>query len=71
VFHHLPDLKVGEGVIVATDERQYLYRVEDIKTVTPDQVSVLDQTPDPTATLITCVPDGIYSHRLVVTARLV
>jgi len=71
VFHHLPDLKVGEGVIVATDERQYLYRVEEIKTVTPDQVSVLDQTPDPTATLITCVPDGIYSHRLVVTARLV
>jgi LPXTG-site transpeptidase (sortase) family protein len=71
VFHHLPDLKIGEGVIVATDERQYLYRVEDIKTVTPDQVSVLDQTPDPTATLITCVPDGIYSHRLVVTARLV
>lgn len=71
VFHHLPDLKVGEGVIVATDERQYLYRVDEIKTVTPDQVAVLDQTPDPTATLITCVPDGIYSHRLVVTARLV
>jgi LPXTG-site transpeptidase (sortase) family protein len=71
VFHHLPELKVGEGVIVATDERQYLYRVEAIKTVTPDEVSVLDQTPDPTATLITCVPDGIYSHRLVVTARLV
>jgi LPXTG-site transpeptidase (sortase) family protein len=71
IFHHLPDLKVGEGVIVTTDERQYLYRVTDVKTVTPDQVSVLDQTPDPTATLITCVPDGIYSHRLVVTARLV
>ncbi len=71
VFHLLPELKVGEGVIVATDERQYLYRVTDVNTVTPDQVSVLDQTPDPTATLITCVPDGIYSHRLVVTARLV
>ena len=71
VFHRLPDLKVGEGVIVGTDERQYLYRVVDVKTVTPDQVAVLDQTPDPTATLITCFPDGIYSHRLVVTARLV
>jgi LPXTG-site transpeptidase (sortase) family protein len=71
IFHHLPDLQVGEGVVVATDERQYLYRVTDIRTVTPDEVSVLDQTPDPTATLITCVPDGIYSHRLVVTARLV
>jgi LPXTG-site transpeptidase (sortase) family protein len=71
VFHHLPEVKAGEGVIVSTDERQYLYRVVDVQTVTPDQVSVLDQTPDPTATLITCVPDGIYSHRLVVTARLV
>src|SRR5712691_8642440 len=71
VFHHLPDVKVGEGVIVGTEERQYLYRVVDVRTVTPDQVAVLDQTPDPTATLITCVPDGIYSHRLVVTARLV
>ena len=71
IFHHLPELKVGEGVVVSTDERQYLYRVVDVKTVTPDQVSVLDQTPDPTATLITCVPDGVYSHRLVVTARLV
>ena len=71
VFHHLPEVKVGEGVIVSTDERQYLYRVIDVKTVTPDQVAVLDQTPDPTATLITCFPDGIYSHRLVVTARLV
>ncbi len=71
VFHSLPDLKVGEGVIVATEERQYLYRVVDVKTVTPDQVEVLNQTPDPTATLITCVPDGIYSHRLVVSLRLV
>ena len=71
VFHHLPELKLGEGVVVSTEERQYLYRVIWIQTVTPDQVSVLDPSPDPTLTLITCVPDGIYSHRLVVTARLV
>ena len=71
IFHHLPELKVGEGIIVSTEERQYLYRVTDVKTVTPDKVEVLDQTSDATATLITCVPDGIYSHRLVVTAHLV
>lgn len=71
VFHHLPELKAGEGIIVSTDERQYLYRVTSTRVVTPDQVDVLDQTPDPTATLLTCVPDGIYSHRLVVSARLV
>jgi sortase A len=71
VFHALPQLKVGEGVIVATDERQYLYRVESTSTVSPDDVSVLDQTPDPTLTLLTCYPDRIYSQRWVVKARLV
>ena len=71
VFHSLPALKVGEGVIVATDEQQYLYRVIDIQTVTPDQVQVMDPTILPTLTLLTCVPDHIYSHRLVVSARLV
>jgi sortase A len=71
IFSHLGNLQIGEGVIVATDERQYLYRVTDTKIVDPDDLSVLDQTPDPTATLITCWPDRIYSHRLVVTARLV
>jgi LPXTG-site transpeptidase (sortase) family protein len=71
IFHRLPDLKVGEGIIVSTEERQYLYRVTDVQTVTPDKVEVLNQTSDATATLITCVPDGIYSHRLVVTAHLV
>lgn len=71
VFTNLGDLKVGQGVIIATDERQYLYRVTDTRIVNPDDLSVLDQTPDPTATLITCWPDKIYSHRLVVTARLV
>jgi LPXTG-site transpeptidase (sortase) family protein len=71
VFHSLPQLKLGEGVIVSTEERQYLYRVVNVQTVTPDQVSVLDATPDATLTLITCVPDKIYSHRLVVTAHIV
>jgi sortase A len=71
IFHSLPDLKVGQGVIVATDERQYLYQVVDRQIVTPDHVQVMDQTPEATVTLITCYPDGVYSHRLVVTARLV
>src|ERR1700730_11556820 len=42
VFHHLPELKVSEGVIVSTEERQFLYRVIWVQTVTPDKVSVLD-----------------------------
>ena len=71
VFKNLPTLRVGEGVIVATDERQYLYRVVSTKVVTPDAVDVMAPTPEATATLITCIPLGVYDHRLVVTARLV
>jgi len=71
IFHRLPELKVGEGIIVSTDERQYLYQVTSTEVVTPDEVSVMDPTPDATATLLTCVPDGIYDHRLVIKARLV
>ncbi len=70
VFRRLPDVKVGDGVIVMTDERQFLYRVFNVQVVTPDQVRVMDPTAESTATLLTCVPDGIYSHRLVVSARL-
>lgn len=71
VFRRLPQVKVGHGIIVATDERQFLYRVVRTQVVSPKEVSVLDPTDEPTATLITCVPDGIYTDRLVVTATLV
>src|SRR5581483_7063771 len=68
VFRHLPNLKMNDGVVVMTSEQPYLYRVADIKVMTPDAVQVLDRTPTQVLTLITCVPDGIYSHRLVVRA---
>ncbi|MFQ5933973.1 MAG: sortase domain-bontaining protein [Dehalococcoidia bacterium] len=39
--------------------------------VEPGQVDVFRQTAEPTLTLITCTPDLVYSHRLIVTALLV
>jgi sortase A len=71
VFNKLPKVKAGDGIIVSTPEHQYLYVVTDIKTVTPDAVEVLDPTDEAIVTLLTCVPDGIYSHRLVVRAEAV
>ena len=56
--------------MVATEERQYLYQVISVQTVTPAEVGVLAPTNDATCTLITCVPDKIYSHRLIVHAKL-
>jgi LPXTG-site transpeptidase (sortase) family protein len=48
-----------------------LYVVVETKTVTPDAVDVLDPTDKAMVTMITCVPDGIYSHRLIVRAEAV
>jgi len=71
VFHNLPKVQPGDGVIVATPDRQHLYVVAEIKTVTPDAVEVLDPSDHAILTMITCVPDGVYSHRLVVRAEAV
>lgn len=71
VFSRLPQVKVGDGVIIGTSDRQFLYKVQERKVVTPAEVQVLDPTPVSVITLITCVPDGVYSHRLIVRAESV
>ncbi|MCC7369084.1 MAG: sortase [Chloroflexi bacterium] len=71
IFKNLPKVEAGMGVIVGTADRQYLYTVVDTRVVTPDRVEVLDPSDKAIITMLTCVPDGIYSHRLVVRAEAV
>lgn len=71
VFKRLPEISPGDGVVVVTGDRDYLYRVVDKKVVEPDQVDVMSSSSEEVLTLMTCVPDGEYTHRLVVTARRV
>lgn len=71
VFRRLPEVKPGVGVIVFTAQQPYVYRVRDTRVVTPASVEVLESTGEPMLTLITCVPDGVYTHRLVVRAEAV
>ncbi len=77
VFKRLPEISdlLGAGwkvdVITYTRDARYLYRVTKTEVVLPEQVDVMATTADPTLTLITCVPDGVYSHRLIVTAKLI
>src|SRR5262249_55563106 len=44
IFNKLPKVASGDGIVVSTPDRQYLYVVADIQTVTPDHVEVLDPT---------------------------
>ena len=83
-FRGLKDVSVGDVVEVerprhaeeagATSRQTDRYVIRAIKIVSPSDVSVLRQTPEPTLTLITCYPFyfvGAAPQRYVVQASLV
>ena len=71
VFRYLSDLKPGDEVLVYTsDGQEFKYVVKTSFLVLPDAVEVMDPTPDPVLTLITCYPYLIDSHRLIVVCLL-
>lgn len=69
VFKDLYRLKPGDDVIVETSGWRYVYRVRGSQSVWPHQVEVMDPTPSPVLTLITCT--NWDTQRLVVVADLV
>lgn len=70
VFRYLERLAPGDVVIVFTVQRQYFYMITGTQIVLPTQVEVMDPTPNPTLTLISCHPYLVDNHRIVVSAVL-
>jgi len=70
VFRHLGDLELGDEVIIYAGEQPYRYVVTAKQIVEPTHVSVLASTTKPVATLISCYPYMVDSHRIVVIAEL-
>ncbi len=71
IFSKLPELKINDVFSIHLDDISYRYKVYEMKIVTPDDISVLDQDYNSAnITLVTCVPPGTYLKRLVVRARL-
>lgn len=70
VFRYLERLMPGDVVIVFTTQRQYTYVITGTRIVAPTQVEVMDPTPNPTLTLISCHPYLVDNHRIVVSAVL-
>lgn len=70
IFRHLHELELGDEVIVYAGEQPYRYLVTAKQIVEPTQVSVLAATTKPVATLITCYPYMVDTHRVVVVAEL-
>ena len=71
VFALLEHLKPNDLVYVYYQGGEYVYRVSDSIVVKPTQVEVLNPTPIPTLSLMTCVPIGTNFKRLVVRADLI
>jgi sortase A len=73
-FRPVRDLKVGDPLRVTTADRILEYRVASTAIVQPEDVHVLDATPQPTLTLVTCYPFtyiGNAPKRYIVKAHLV
>lgn len=69
VFALLHDVEIGDRIVVYYKQTKYIYEVDNIKVVKPEEIDVLKQSPDEKLTLITCTPVGTNLKRLVVTAK--
>jgi sortase A len=72
-FRGLKDVKMGDLVALETPQGRFLYSIDEIKIVDPDDVSVLQPRAGPTLTLVTCYPFyfvGDAPQRYIVQAAL-
>ncbi len=68
VFALLNKLVVGDMVQLKYQNKNYIYKITELKTVDANDVSVLKSKNKPTLSLMTCTPVGTSLRRLIVTA---
>lgn len=69
-FRHIDQLQTGDAVVFTVAGERSTYRVTGHEVVTPDAMRIVEQTPEPTATLFACHPPGSARYRYVVTLAL-
>jgi sortase A len=70
LFRDLDRLQPGDEVILYTTSHRYVYRVLEIRIVSPTDVDIMVSSGRPTLTLISCYPYMVDNQRIVVTAEL-
>lgn len=70
LFRYLDQLEPGDQFTIFTSSRAFTYVVTGWDVVEPTRVEVMDPTPNPTATLISCYPYLVDNKRIVVKAEL-
>ena len=71
-FRELRGVRDGDLIRLITPKGTFEYHVESLKIVFPTNVEVLDPTPNPSLTLVTCYPFNYVGHapkRFIVRAR--
>lgn len=67
MFTNITQLKIGDIFTVTVANREVTYEIDQIKTVLPDETEDLKiEKGKSYCTLLTCVPYGVNSHRLLV-----
>jgi sortase A len=72
-FRRLREINPGDVIRLVAVEGTFTYTVESTEIVDPDDLWVLDPTPEPSLTLVTCYPFtyiGTAPERFIVRARL-
>ncbi|HKA05170.1 MAG TPA: class E sortase [Acidimicrobiales bacterium] len=67
-FYDIDNLQPGDEIVATTYAGRYVYKVSGTQTVSPSDVSVLDNTPDDRITLTSCDPKYSAKNRIIVTA---
>ena len=70
IFRDLDRLKPGDEITVYTNQRAYTYVVSESQVVEPTQVGIMENTSQPTLTLISCYPYLVDDQRIAITSRL-
>lgn len=68
-FYLLDKLVIGDLILINWQEKNYYYRVKQIKIVEPTEVSILNPTAAAILTIYTCEPIYSQERRLVVIAE--
>jgi sortase A len=70
IFRHLDKLEPGDEYFIYGGEQKFRYVVKEKRIIQPTDVEVMGPTTEPVATLQTCYPYLIDTHRLVVIGEL-
>ncbi len=70
IFRYLEKLEIGDEYFIYAGEEEFRYRVAETRIIDPTEVDVMLPTTEPIATLQTCYPYMVDTHRFVVISKL-